>query len=43
MDVLAERGFLGLCERFGTILIIERGFGGARGLYELRSGAGRFY
>src|SRR5258708_7770683 len=41
MDVLAERGFLGLGERFGAVLIIERGFGGTRGLYELRSGAGR--
>src|SRR6267142_3497208 len=42
MDVLAERGFLGLRERFRAISIIELGFGGTRGLYDLRSGAGRF-
>ncbi len=42
MDVLAERGFLGLRERFGSILVIERSFGGANGLHELGSGAGGF-
>ncbi len=41
-DILAERGFLGLCESLGAIFVVQRGFRGTDGLHELRAGAGGF-
>ena len=41
IDVFAQRRFLRLGQRLGPSLVIKRGFGGARGLYELRTRARR--
>src|SRR5882762_9436836 len=41
VDVFAERRLLRLSQRLGPSLVIQRGFGGTHGLYELRAGTRR--